>query len=349
MGALKHFWRNPYADLRAKKQIFLAIPANLLLWGCETWALRQHHIDRLNVFWHRAIRNILGIRISEVIDEHISNERIRKIFHDIPDAEAMLNARSMTYLGKIARAPNQHPPKHFITAWVDNPRLPAGVLMTNKKALVRGINALIPEHTTEKVKIKCKKTGVTRIEDRLNPNGKLDLWLPTALNKKLWEWHIYKLTHPNTPLPPKPPESTTTEDQDATDTNQEDDDPPSDDNQREHNSQHRDHRNSHRDHQRPRDRDHHQETPSDPAHNHTRRDYNPDNVGRNRMDSLRALGLQPNATQSEIKHRFRRLSLIYHPDKYSDTILDISKDDSTSHFQLLNNAYDYLRNQNRSN
>jgi hypothetical protein len=33
MGALKHLWNNPYADLKAKQQIFIAIPGNLLLWA----------------------------------------------------------------------------------------------------------------------------------------------------------------------------------------------------------------------------------------------------------------------------------------------------------------------------
>ena len=102
MGALRHVWRNPYANLQSKKSIFLAIPANLLLWECETWAVRQTHIDKLNVFWHRSIRNILGIQMSDVIDGHISNEQIRKIFHNIPDAETMLNARSMNFLRKTA-------------------------------------------------------------------------------------------------------------------------------------------------------------------------------------------------------------------------------------------------------
>jgi hypothetical protein len=31
MGSLKHFWNNPYASLREKQLIFLAIPANQLL------------------------------------------------------------------------------------------------------------------------------------------------------------------------------------------------------------------------------------------------------------------------------------------------------------------------------
>ena len=204
MGALRHFWKNPYADLQAKKSIFLAIPANLLLWGCETWALRQSHIDKLNVFWHRAIRNILGIRMSEVIDDHISNEQIRKIFHDIPDAEAILNARSMNFLGKTARAPNSHPPKLLMTAWVKNPRPQSGVLATNKKAMVRSLNALLPEETRELTTNKCRNTGVITTNERQNPDGNLKNWLHIALDKELWNWHIYKLTHPNSPLPPRP-------------------------------------------------------------------------------------------------------------------------------------------------
>jgi len=55
MGALKHFWRNPYADTRAKHLIFLAIPINLLLWGCESWALRESLLNKLDVFLHRSI------------------------------------------------------------------------------------------------------------------------------------------------------------------------------------------------------------------------------------------------------------------------------------------------------
>ncbi len=98
-----------------------------------------------------------------------------------------------------------------------------------------------------------------------------------------------------------------------------------------------------------RDRENHrseqqQHTPPDPSRNHERRNYNIDNVGNNRVDSLKALalGLNSQATASEIKYQFRRLSLIYHPDKYSDA-LQISKEQATAHFQLINNAYNFLR------
>jgi hypothetical protein len=122
MGALKHLWDNPYANLKAKQQIFIAIPGNLLLWGCESWALRQSHITKLEVFWHRSIRRILKIGIMQVKEERITNQRIRKIFHNIPSAKNSLNTRQLTYVGKIVRGPDHHPPKQMLTAWNQNPR-----------------------------------------------------------------------------------------------------------------------------------------------------------------------------------------------------------------------------------
>ena len=334
MAALHHFWRNPYADLRAKKLIFLAIPANLLLWGCETWALRQTHIDQLNVFWHRSIRNILGIRMQDVIDDHISNEQIRKIFHDIPDAFATLTARSMNYLGKIVRAPDSHPPKLLVTAWIRHPRPKSGVLMTNKKALVRGINTLLPNETTEEITITCKITGETTTTKRHNPNGKLSNWINIALDKRAWEWHIHKLTHPNSPVPPYPQHDERNRQHNRHQENEQDSYTPP--------PRHRNTNNNRREDRRNHENERRQNTPPDPSRNHERQDYNVDDVGRNKTDSLKALGLNPRATPTEIKHRFRQLSLIYHPDKYSDA-LEISKEQATAHFQLINNAYDFLR------
>ncbi|KAL7437638.1 hypothetical protein ACHAXH_004866 [Discostella pseudostelligera] len=55
------------------------------------------------------------------------------------------------------------------------------------------------------------------------------------------------------------------------------------------------------------------------------------------------MGLRDNATPREIRTQFRILSMIYHPDKYSPLILDITTTKAQAHFQLLNNAYSYLR------
>ena len=39
MGAITFFWDLNYVDIGAKVLIYLAIPVNLLLWRCQSWAL----------------------------------------------------------------------------------------------------------------------------------------------------------------------------------------------------------------------------------------------------------------------------------------------------------------------
>ena len=41
MGALNPFWQDDAVDELFKYLIFYEIPCNLLLWGCEIWALRE--------------------------------------------------------------------------------------------------------------------------------------------------------------------------------------------------------------------------------------------------------------------------------------------------------------------
>jgi len=63
MGALHSFWKSTEVELFSKYLMFVAIPLNLVLWGCESWALKESLVDSINVFIHRSIRRILGINM----------------------------------------------------------------------------------------------------------------------------------------------------------------------------------------------------------------------------------------------------------------------------------------------
>ena len=52
MGALSGFWNNDHIDLFHKYKILMAVPVNLLLWGCESWDLKESSLGRLDVFLH---------------------------------------------------------------------------------------------------------------------------------------------------------------------------------------------------------------------------------------------------------------------------------------------------------
>ena len=90
MGALKNLWDNDNIDMKTKYLFFLAIPINLLLWGCESWALKETAFDKLDVFIHRSVRRILKIKWSEVMDDHFSNKKARATFFNVPDSRSMI-------------------------------------------------------------------------------------------------------------------------------------------------------------------------------------------------------------------------------------------------------------------
>ena len=79
MGAMSKIWDDEHVYTYSKYLLFKAIPYNLLLWGCESWDLRKYVLDSLEVVLHRGIRRILRIRMSKVIEQHITNTSRRKI------------------------------------------------------------------------------------------------------------------------------------------------------------------------------------------------------------------------------------------------------------------------------
>ena len=118
MGALNHFWSDRTVDDYIKYLIFRAIPINLLLWGSESWALRETTLSKLEVFLHQSIRKILRIDITQVMDERITNGSIRNRFFSIPT--------------------------QLLTAWCNNKRKHGAPLQNNKKNLAQNIRLLIP-------------------------------------------------------------------------------------------------------------------------------------------------------------------------------------------------------------
>ena len=71
IGALARFWDDHHIDMYSKYTIFRAIPCNLLLWGCESWYILATLLDKIEVFIHRGIRRILGIKMGQVRERHI--------------------------------------------------------------------------------------------------------------------------------------------------------------------------------------------------------------------------------------------------------------------------------------
>ena len=72
-------------------------------------------------------------------------------------------------------------------------------------------------------------------------------------------------------------------------------------------------------------------------------------VGRNRKYSFGILELLFTAIEREIKVHYRRLARIYHPDRYELASNEVSSRmmmlEAQQYFQMINNAYEYVRSQ----
>jgi hypothetical protein len=106
MGALRNVWVDEFVELCTKYLFYLAIPINRLLWGCETWALKASNykaLDYAGLLHTQICTHDLGIRMLQVKGERITNKSVRERFFKLPNAESMIAARQLSYLGKMVR------------------------------------------------------------------------------------------------------------------------------------------------------------------------------------------------------------------------------------------------------
>jgi hypothetical protein len=343
MGALKEVWRNPHLDVYNKYLLFRAIPMNLLLWGCETWSLRQSLLDKLEVFLHRSVRRILQINMTQVKDESLRNCRVREMFYAIPCVRKMIAARQMDFVGKMIRGPPDRPARSMITACCNHKRRVGRPQTTGKNFMVENLRLLFTDVPT-----------VT-----IDPHGSLRSWINEAMNERYWTHLVYRLRHPTTPLPERPDEWGPIPSWHA----------------RRAASQARNNNNTPSDNEETNDHTHESQPPPpqppppsprpgplpQPHHQPQMRPnaqeqpppYDPKRwlndpvfcsmVGRSMSHSLKILGLGLGASETEIKVHYRQLARKYHPDKNDTTITGLSAEEASEFFKLLNNANDYLK------
>ena len=122
MGTLNIFWNSDQVDICAKFNIYLALPINLLLLGCESWALSKILLKKLEVFYMQYLLRILHIKWDEVGEDKIANISVRAKFNDIGSIETISTKRRFLFLGKIIRMPFKCIPARLITTFLENKR-----------------------------------------------------------------------------------------------------------------------------------------------------------------------------------------------------------------------------------
>ena len=168
VGGLTNFFLNKAVDLFTKKLIFLAIPVNTVLHGCESWALKAQHINKLQVFFHRSIRRILGINMHRVERDHIKNKHIHNFF-GVADIIDEIRLRQFHWLGKLGRQPDSLPTKRLLSAWAPAARRGGAQFITLRKTYCDTLESILGED--------CMKSG----------SGNLKEWLSLAQSPAKWK------------------------------------------------------------------------------------------------------------------------------------------------------------------
>ena len=123
----------------------MAIPFNLLLWGCKSWATNLDVLKKLEVFHLRCIRRVLGISRNNVRDEKIYNVQVRKKFNNIKSVELQIAKRRLTFLGKIIRMNNDKIPARLLSIVCQGKRPLGRLNTTTRHSMLKDIEKIIPE------------------------------------------------------------------------------------------------------------------------------------------------------------------------------------------------------------
>jgi hypothetical protein len=98
-----------------------AIIVNLLLWGCESWALKKEDRRHTEVFHHCCLQQMLNITtIYDVMERHISNSSVREKMQSY-SMKQIMELRRAGWLDKISHMVGaDRGPRKILVAWMTN-------------------------------------------------------------------------------------------------------------------------------------------------------------------------------------------------------------------------------------
>ena len=167
---------NPYIPLPLKRALYTSLVVNLLLWGCENWALREESLRKLQTFHTKCCRAMIGVSMWEVAMYSVTNENVLK-YVGVPPMENIIHHRRVTWMGKIARMPLERFPRKFLAAWTV---CPSGETYSRPHGRRQ-------KSTRDSFLDSLKQINLE------STNGQLESWVPEAKEENEWKARCDKL------------------------------------------------------------------------------------------------------------------------------------------------------------
>ena len=113
-------------NVDTKRQVYQACVLSVLLYGSECWSLLSRHVNRLNAFHHRCVRNILGVTRQQQWEQYITSEQTREQWGDLETAALKVMGCRLEWLGPCCSDGRTSNPKMVLFGWLPQTRPPGG-------------------------------------------------------------------------------------------------------------------------------------------------------------------------------------------------------------------------------
>jgi hypothetical protein len=128
-GALQGFLSNKYLYVKCKGTVFSALVLSILLYGSESWCLREDQLRRLQTFYNSCVRRLCRVTMRHVIKYRISTKQLLQRL-EICSIDDYYTSRLLRWTGHVARMSMRRTPRQLLVGWVRNTR-PVGAPQMN--------------------------------------------------------------------------------------------------------------------------------------------------------------------------------------------------------------------------
>jgi hypothetical protein len=121
-GALNTcFFSSRRASELDKGIVFNGLCLSILLYGSESWCLREDLAQRLRVFYNSCVRKMCRVTMRQVWRHHITTKSLLDRL-GIVSFDEYYNSRLLRWAGHVARMPMTRTPRMLLTGWVPHKR-----------------------------------------------------------------------------------------------------------------------------------------------------------------------------------------------------------------------------------